>query len=55
MARWFEFQDHWAEVLPAIPLYSNTYYDAFTSDLVGYHPERYFSWAETILHASLKN
>lgn len=51
--RWMEFQDYWSEVLPMIPLYSNTYYDLFDSRLVGYFPQFYWSWGTAILYASL--
>ena len=51
--RWMEFQDYWSEVLPMIPLYSNTYYDLFDSNLIGYFPQFYWSWGTAILYASL--
>ena len=51
--RWMEFQQYWSEVLPLIPLYSNTYYDLFDADLVGYFPQFYWSWGTAILYASL--
>ena len=51
--RWMEFQQYWSEVLPMIPLYSNTYYDLFDSRLVGYFPQFYWSWGTAILYASL--
>ncbi|MDD4080314.1 MAG: hypothetical protein PHP02_02730, partial [Eubacteriales bacterium] len=51
--RWMEFQTYWAEVLPMIPLYSNTYHDLFTADLQGYFPQFYYSWGTAILYATL--
>lgn len=51
--RWMDFQEYWSEVLPMIPLYSNTYYDLFDSNLVGYFPQFYWSWGTAILYASL--
>lgn len=51
--RWMAFQRYWAEVLPMIPLYSNTYHDLFTSDLMGYFPQFYPSWGTAILYATL--
>ena len=51
--RWMDFQEYWSEVLPMIPLYSNTYYDLFDSTLVGYFPQFYWSWGTAILYASL--
>ncbi|MGI6687051.1 MAG: ABC transporter substrate-binding protein [Christensenellales bacterium] len=53
LRRWMEFQEYWSEVLPMIPLYGNTYYDLFTSDLVGYFPQFYWSWGSAILYATL--
>ncbi|NMA12629.1 MAG: ABC transporter substrate-binding protein [Chloroflexi bacterium] len=50
---WLAFQTYWAEVLPMIPLYSNTYYDLYTPDLTDYHPESYWNWGTAILYASL--
>ncbi len=50
--RWMEFQEYWSEVLPMIPLYSNTYYDLHDADLVGYFPEFYWSWGTAILYAT---
>ena len=38
--------------LPVIPLYSNTYYDAYTNDLINYHPENHVSVGLAILYAS---
>lgn len=54
LARWFAFQQRWAEMLPMIPLYSNTYYDLFTPSLEGYHPGLYWNWGTAILYAKLK-
>ena len=50
--RWMAFQRYWSEVLPSIPLYSNTYYDLFDSKLTGYFPQFYWSWGTAILYAS---
>ena len=51
--RWMDFQEYWSEVLPMIPLYSNTYYDLFTNELTGYFPQFYWSWGTAILYATL--
>ncbi|MDI9520945.1 MAG: ABC transporter substrate-binding protein [Bacillota bacterium] len=50
---WLEFQTYWTEVLPMIPLYSNTYHDLYTPDLKDYHPELYWNWGTAILYATL--
>lgn len=52
LARWFAFQQHWAEMLPMIPLYSNTYFDLFSPSLSNYHPDRFWNWGTAILYAS---
>ncbi len=49
--RWQQFQQRLVNQLPLLPLYSNEYYDAFTNDLVNYHPEAHFSWAQALLYA----
>jgi peptide/nickel transport system substrate-binding protein len=54
LAGWLAFQTYWAEVLPMIPLYSNTYYDLYTPELTGYHPEKFWNWGTAILYATLK-
>ncbi len=50
---WMAFQEYWVEVLPMIPLYSNTYHDLFTSDLLGYFPQFYWNWGTAVLYATL--
>ena len=34
--KWVAFQEYWTEVLPAIPIYSNAYFDFYTSYLQEY-------------------
>ena len=53
LRRWMDFQRYWAEVLPMIPLYGNTYYDLHTQALVGYFPQFYWNWGTAILYAVL--
>lgn len=50
-AAWIHLQQKLVQQLPIIPLYSNTYYDAYTNDLLDYHPENYASVALALLHA----
>lgn len=52
LSRWLDFQDYWNEVLPTVPLYSNTYYDFFTARLTGYEPDSHWNWSTAILYAS---
>lgn len=48
------FQQRYAELVPAVALYSNTYYDFFTPALENYHPELFWSWGAAIIEATLK-
>lgn len=52
---WLEFQIYWAEILPMIPLYSNTYYDLYTPALSDYNPERFWNWGTAIIYAKLNH
>lgn len=54
LTNWVAFQQRWTDLLPMLPLYSNTYYDGFAAGLTNYHPERHFSWADAILYADYK-
>lgn len=49
--KWLRFQQRWAEVLPAIPLYSNVYFDLYPADLNGYQVDSFSSWALTMPYA----
>ncbi|NLD35231.1 MAG: hypothetical protein GX653_10015 [Clostridiales bacterium] len=49
--KWQRFQQRLVDQLPLLPLYSNTYYDAFSPDLADYRPDENFSWAQAILYA----
>ncbi len=51
--KWLQFQQRWMEVLPAIPVYANVYYDLYTVELTGYEPAAELTWAEAILGATL--
>ena len=53
--RWAEFILYRSEVLPEIPLYSNTYMDFAISELQDYRPGEYSSWAEAIQYARLSD
>lgn len=54
LGKWVEFQMRWNALLPAIPLYSNTYYDFFSNRIDGYKPSQNWSWACAILYATVK-
>lgn len=46
--KWIAFQERFAEVLPAIPVYSNNYTDFYSRRLYRYKVSEYVSWAEAI-------
>lgn len=49
--KWVAFQERFAEVLPAIPVYSNVYYDFHTGHLQNYSVVETEGWAESIIPA----
>ena len=51
--KWAAFQQAWAEALPAIPVYSNVYFDFYTPSLQNYNAGASISWAEAIVGAYL--
>lgn len=51
--KWVNFQKQWAEVLPAIPVYSNVYFDFYTPTLQNYNAGSNVSWAQAIVEAYL--
>ena len=55
LKNWMAFQELWVQVLPMVPLYSNNYYDLFSSDLLNYRPDRHWGWGAAILYARLKD
>lgn len=53
--KWLEFQQRWNEILPAIPLYSNLYFDFHTTRLRDYNIESHITWADAIKYAYLSD
>lgn len=51
-AAWLEYQIRWNELLPAIPLYSNQYYDIYSGDVKGFATTPFLQWAEMICEIS---
>ncbi len=49
--KWVKFQERWSEVLPAIPVYSNVYFDFYVPTLQNYRINSTQSWAQAILGA----
>lgn len=48
---WLAFITRFNEILPAMPIYSNIYFDFFTDWLQNYEPATYYSWPVAILYA----
>ena len=53
LRKWIAFQGRYNEVLPAIPLYSNDYYDFYIPQLVNYKINSHVTWAHAILESYL--
>ena len=51
VTKWIRFQERYNEVLPAIPLYSNVYYDFYTSQLQNYQITAHVTWSQAILQS----
>lgn len=51
--KWVAFQEYWAQVLPAIPVYSNAYFDFHTPLLQEYHIDSTATWGQAIVEAYL--
>ncbi len=53
--KWQAFQQRWAEVLPAIPVYSNVYFDFYTTALHEYNISEDMTWSQAIIGAYLSD
>ena len=51
VSKWISFQERYNEVLPTIPLYSNIYYDFYTSQLQNYWITAHVTWTQAILES----
>ncbi len=51
VTKWIRFQERYNEVLPAIPIYSNIYFDFFTPLLQNYNITSHVTWTQAILEA----
>ena len=49
--KWTAFQERFSQTLPLLPVYSNVYFDFYTSALQNYEPMKQVSWAQEILYA----
>ena len=51
VAKWISFQERYNEVLPTIPIYSNIYFDFYTSQLQNYYITGHVTWTQAILES----
>lgn len=49
--KWYAFQKRFNELVPVIPLYSDEYYDFFTTRLKGYETDSFWTFPSAILYA----
>jgi hypothetical protein len=49
--KWIAFEERWTEVLPAIPIYSNVYFDFYSATLQNYAISSNFTWSQAIVGA----
>lgn len=51
VAKWISFQERYNEVLPTIPIYSNIYFDFYTTQLQNYWITAHVTWTQAILES----
>ena len=51
ISKWVTFQERYNEVLPAIPIYSNIYFDFYNPNLHNYNITAHVTWTQAILEA----
>jgi len=49
VSKWIKFQERYNEVLPAIPVYSNLYFDFYVPELQNYRITSHVTWTQAIL------
>ena len=53
--KWVAFLEYMSDVMPVIPIYSNMYFDFYTSALTGYAPSDHLSWADAVFGMALED
>jgi peptide/nickel transport system substrate-binding protein len=51
---WLDYQIRWNELLPNIPIYSNEYFDVFSSRVKGLVTTPLYSWPRAILDVTVE-
>lgn len=52
VSKWVDFQERYNEVLPSLPIYSNIYFDFFSTELKNYYSTSHIIWPYAILESS---
>ena len=52
--KWLAFEERFSEILPALPMYTNTYYDFYPSALKDYPVSGSISWPQAIVGAHME-
>ncbi|MEA4896970.1 MAG: ABC transporter substrate-binding protein [Eubacteriales bacterium] len=55
LKKWVAFQTRWNELLPAVPVYSNVYFDLFVPRLQNYQANAYATWTQAVVYAYLSD
>ena len=55
VVKWIRFQERFSQVLPLIPIYSNVYFDFYSSMLQNYQVTGHVTWSQAILEAYFGN
>ncbi len=55
MNKWISFQERFNELLPMLPVYSNIYFDFYTSVLRNYMVPSYVTWSQAIVPAYMSD
>ena len=50
-SKWVEFQEQWSQILPALPVYSNVYFDFYSPSLQNYNVVDGIGWSQAIVGA----
>lgn len=53
--KWLAFETYWNQVLPAVPVYSNVYFDFYVDRLQNYQIAVHEAWPQAILYAYLSD
>ena len=53
--RWIAFQKRFQEAVPAIPVYTNAYFDFYTRWLQNYNVSENITWTDAILYAYMSD